>query len=64
MFATTRAAFTDVTTTAFSVAVTALTEPIHRRSLANAREAIEQRHREDAAAAAHLAPAVALVGRN
>jgi hypothetical protein len=41
----------DLTVTPFTIALIALFEPVHRRSLANARQAILGRREEELAAA-------------
>lgn len=49
-----RSLLRDLTVTPFTVAITTLLEPVHRRSLANARDAILARREEDLAGVAAL----------
>lgn len=53
MFPATRSRLTTITALAFDATLTVLSEPIHRGSLANARNALEQRRADDLAAAAN-----------
>ncbi len=53
MFPATRSRLGTITALAFDATLTVLSEPIHRGSLANARNALEQRRNEDLAAQAN-----------
>jgi hypothetical protein len=52
VFPATRSRLGTFTALAFDATLTVLSEPIHRRSLSNAREAMEERQYQDRAAAA------------
>lgn len=52
VFPASRSRLGSITALAFDATLTALSEPIHRRSLSNAREAMQERQFQDRAAAA------------
>jgi hypothetical protein len=54
VFPATRSRLGTFTALAFDATLTVLSEPIHRRSLSNARAAMEERQYQDRAAAAGL----------
>jgi hypothetical protein len=51
VFPTTRSRLGTITALAFDATLTVLSEPIHRRSLSNARAAMEERQYQDRATA-------------